>query len=139
MRNFLKKVLTIVAGVGSFFLGLPRISYGNNGLLPSPPEGGRFFYGFDHFISLVNNLIQFVLTHIAIPLTVIIITFAGIWMVIYASNDSEREKAKNMLITAVIGLFLALAGYVIIQTVVGVLTGESGIFWQFLQRRGIFN
>lgn len=71
-----------------------------------------------------NNVFRFILFTIATPLAAVVITIAGVYMVIYSDNDSKRTEAKKMLQTTVIGLVLALAAYVIIQAIVLALASD---------------
>jgi amino acid permease len=76
-------------------------------------------------LKTVDNVFRFILFTVAIPLAAVVITIAGVYMVIYSSNDSKRTEAKKMLQTTVIGLALALASYLIIKAIVLALAGDN--------------
>lgn len=80
---------------------------------------------YDSLWELVNNVIDFLLFVVAVPLTVVVISFAGMYMVIYSTNEGKRSEAKGMIKTAIIGLILALSAYLIIQAIVFGFTGQS--------------
>jgi hypothetical protein len=66
--------------------------------------------------KLIDNLLQWMVL-ISVPLTSLVIAYAGIQMVLSADNPGKRESAKKMLKTAGWGLVLVLAGYVIVKTI----------------------
>jgi len=60
------------------------------------------------------------------PFAVVMILWGGILMVTGAGNPGQLEKGKNYLIWAVIGLVVAFAGWIIIDTILKALL-EGGI------------
>ena len=73
----------------------------------------------------IGNLINVFLTFLGIILLVLIIYAGFLWMT--AGGDSAKtEKAKNIMINAVIGLIILLAAYAISNFVIEAL-GTAGI------------
>jgi len=80
---------------------------------------------FSNLVGLVKNVFEFLIT-LAIPLAVGSITVAGI-MYVSGGAFGSVEKAKEILKYAIGGLFLALGSYVIISTILTVLTGDTNL------------
>jgi len=66
--------------------------------------------------SVIDTLITLVGT-----VAFILIVAGGFRMMVAGGNDSETERAKQMITFAVIGLVVALLAYIIVATVQGVL------------------
>ncbi|MEX0918604.1 MAG: hypothetical protein WDZ85_01385 [Candidatus Paceibacterota bacterium] len=89
---------------------------------------------FNQLYVLVDNIIDFIVFYLAVPIATGVIAFAGIWLVIYAGNEGKRSDAKKMIWSAVIGLVIVLSAYLIIKAIiVGLTGGEVGT-----QLQGIF-
>jgi len=88
-----------------------------------------------HIFPLVNNVISFILLGLAMPFAVVMILLGGILMVTGAGNPSQLEKGKNYLTWAVIGLMVAFAGWIIVDTIIKGLTVKAnwgaGGSWEF--------
>lgn len=78
----------------------------------------------DLFI-LVGNVIDFLLLNLLIPLAVLWVTIAGVTMVTSAGDPTKFEKAKKMLFYSVVGVLVALMSFIIVETFVKTLKGES--------------
>lgn len=88
-----------------------------------------------HIFPLANNVISFILLGLAMPFAVVMILWGGILMVTGAGNSSQLEKGKGYLTWAIIGLIVAFAGWIIVDTIIKGLTvkdnwGASGS-WSF--------
>ncbi len=83
--------------------------------------------GFNHFFELVNNVVDFLLFYLAIPIAAIIFAFAGIKLVFSGGNAGQMEKAKSTMIDVAIGLALAAGAWLIVHTILQLLgyTGQS--------------
>lgn len=70
---------------------------------------------FEQFVIFINNLIHFLLYDLTLPLAAVIFCYAGF---IYLTSNGSTEKtgkAKKIMKNVVIGLLLALAGFLIIK------------------------
>ncbi len=81
-------------------------------------SSGRFVDGCTYLdlFTLAGTIVRFIV-ELAVPVATIAIVAAGIYLVAYAGNESGRSTAKGILKTAVIGLFLTLAAYLIISSI----------------------
>lgn len=52
----------------------------------------------------------------------LVIIIAGIWMIVSTGNEQQVTKAKGMFTYAILGLIIALAAYVLVIAVQGLLT-----------------
>ncbi|OHA59896.1 MAG: hypothetical protein A2589_02545 [Candidatus Vogelbacteria bacterium RIFOXYD1_FULL_46_19] len=82
---------------------------------------------FNDLVTLINDVIKFIVVYLAVPLAVVLIVYAGVRMVIYSSNAGERTKAKSMIYIVVGGLVIVLAAYLIVKFVVTSLTGTEDL------------
>jgi len=72
--------------------------------------------------GLVGKIVHFLLFDLAAPLAAIAFAWAGILFVVYSGNDGKRSQAKDIIWYAVIGLALALAAWLIVNTIFTTLT-----------------
>lgn len=89
---------------------------------------------FKLFLDLIKKVVDF-LIGLSAALATVVIVYAGIVLAISGGNESKRSQATNLLTTAVIGLLIVLAAYLIVQAVVLVLAGDKPIG---VKLRGIF-
>lgn len=80
---------------------------------------------FQDFNTLATNIINFLLFVIAIPLATIMIIWGGVLLVLYPANPGYKDRAKKIIYTAIIGLFLALAAYLIVKTIIDIFVNPS--------------
>ena len=79
---------------------------------------------FQKFMDLVVKIYNYLLM-IIIPIATVSIAYAGALYMIYSTNDSKRKQAHDIITSAVWGLALALAGYLIITSVLKLLVPEK--------------
>lgn len=79
---------------------------------------------FNAFAAMINKIIDW---FIGISITVATITFiiAGAKMLMNPESDSKREAAKEMFKKTVIGLFIILTAWLIVNTIVSTLVDTS--------------
>lgn len=85
---------------------------------------------FNFFMDLINNIINFILYFMAIPIAAIMFAYAGFDLVISGGEASKRTQAKNIFTNAVLGLILAAASWLIIKYVLMIL-GYNGTWIGF--------
>jgi hypothetical protein len=73
------------------------------------------------FMSLINTVIHFLLFDMAIPLAAIMFAYAGFELVSSGGSTEKRGIAKKVFTSAVIGLIIAVAAWLIVSTVLSIL------------------
>ena len=81
-----------------------------NGVIEKPCD-------FNYLMQLVNNVIKFMLFTIATPLVALITVYAGFNMIANSTNTEKALKAKKIMINVVVGYVIALASWLIINTI----------------------
>jgi hypothetical protein len=90
-------------------------------LVPCGPGIGKECTWCD-FGQLIKNIIDF-LMYIVIPLAAIMIVVGGI-MIMTAGGSTERvSNGKKIVTAAIVGLLIALLSWLIIDTIIKLLTG----------------
>ncbi|MEI7689308.1 MAG: hypothetical protein WCI91_03970 [Candidatus Nomurabacteria bacterium] len=69
-------------------------------------------------MQLINNIIKFLLTVFAVPLVALIIMYTGYLYITAGGNASQTEKAKGIMFKVIIGFVIALASWLIINTII---------------------
>ncbi len=77
--------------------------------------------GFNELILQIQKIIAFLLFEMAIPLAAIVFTWAGCKFMTSGENAGERTKAKGMFLNVLIGLAIAMAAWLIINTILTTL------------------
>jgi len=86
--------------------------------------------GFSQFLKLINDVIDFVFKYMVLPISAIMFAYAGIELVFSRGNVSAKEKATKKFTNVAIGLVLAAAAFLIVQTVLQILGyDQSSINW----------
>ena len=80
---------------------------------------------FDHALILINNVVNFLLFKLAVPLAAIVFVYAGVQMLLSGGSSEGMQKAKSAFTTTAIGLILAVASWLIIHTIL-VIVGYDG-------------
>lgn len=75
-------------------------------------------------VTLGQNIMQFIIV-IAVFLAAVLFAWAGILMVTSAGDTGQVAKAKGMFSSIIIGILIALAGWLIIDTIMKVLYNEG--------------
>lgn len=73
-------------------------------------------------MMVVNNIISFLLTIAIVFVAPIMIAYAGFLYVVNSMNPSGISKARGILLNTIVGIVIALAGYLIVDAVMVVLT-----------------
>ena len=77
-------------------------------------------------VKLAQNVVNFVFMDLIIPLSVIVIVWAGIQILIGKSQPASLIKEKGALRNVAIGLFMALGSYVIVYSILSLLSTSAG-------------
>ncbi|MFW5853315.1 MAG: pilin [Patescibacteria group bacterium] len=80
---------------------------------------------FNDLFTLADNIVSFLTTYIAIPVATLAIVIGGIMWAINAANPAYIDKGKNIIKTALTGLFISLAAWLIVKFIVTLLVEEG--------------
>jgi hypothetical protein len=95
-----------------------------------PDEINRCAAGWGAVIMIINRTIEFLITLIIVFIAPVMIAYAGFLFVVNPVNASGKEQAKKVLWNTVVGLVIALAGWLIVDAVMAVLyKPPSGSTW----------
>ena len=83
--------------------------------------------GWGLLITVINNIISLLITLAIVFVAPLMIAWAGFLFVVNPVNASGKEQAKKILWNTIIGIVIALAGYMIVAALMAVLyTGSAG-------------
>jgi len=112
------------ASIGSVSSGASTSSnVGNSGLVPKCNTGelidGEYANpcDFNYLMRLINNVIDFLLFTIATPLAALVFAYAGFLLITAGGDPAKSTKAKTMMKNLLIGYLIALAAWLIINTI----------------------
>ncbi len=77
-------------------------------------------------LIVTQNIIQF-LFQIAIPITVAMIAYGAIRMMISAASEEQVRNARHIMTSAVVGLVIALAAWIIVNTLLHILAKDATV------------
>lgn len=115
-------LLVSFAVLGAFFTAVSAGAETHLGEI-IPCEGNAC--GICDIFKLISNIINFSLFRLASPLAGIIIASGGIMMIISGGNESKRAKGMEAIRYAVLGIFIAFGAWVIVNAIIGGLSGNS--------------
>jgi len=72
---------------------------------------------FSYVMLLINNVIQFLLFGIATPLAALVIMYAGFQLLFSGGSSEAKTKAKNVIKNLIVGYIIALAAWLIVNTI----------------------
>lgn len=107
-------VLLVPVVAGAQDNGLVPCGYGDNLCTTS------------HVVAFVAGLIDFLIKMLGV-IAVIGLVVAGFRLVISAGKESEWTAAKNMFTNIVIGIVIILAAWLVVDTILRVLTSRGGL------------
>jgi len=137
-----KILLTIIFISVFFFFSLPIInidaagpSPGGKGIWAGTSCAATSFSGgpnkpcsFCDAIIVTKNIIDFLLK-VAVSLSVALTVYGAIMMMIAAGSEEKARKSKTIITRAFTGLAIALSAWVIINTLLHILTGQPNFPW----------
>jgi hypothetical protein len=112
--------------------GIPWIS---GGIVPDcSPTGadGREVCGAEHLKQLAVNLFNFAIS-ISFIIVVIMTLYGAMLLIVSGGSESRRETGKKAITSAIIGLIIVLAAWLVISTLIKtfVAGGETWAWWKF--------
>lgn len=81
--------------------------------------------GWAALITVVNNIISFLITIAIVAVAPIMIGYAGFLFVINPVNAGGKEEAKGILLHTIVGIIIALSAYLIVNAIMAVLYDPS--------------
>jgi hypothetical protein len=85
--------------------------------------------GFDDILILINTVINFILFKMVVPIAAIMFAYAGFELVTSGGETSKREKAKGIFTNVAIGLIIAVAAFLIVQTILSIVEVDPDWGW----------
>jgi hypothetical protein len=82
----------------------------------------------DFFATLIY-IYNFLVLSIATPLAIVGVTIGGVFILISAGSPNFLGLGKKILWSAIIGLFLVFASWVIINTILSMIGYQMGAWW----------
>ena len=70
---------------------------------------------------------------VAIPLTVLMIVYGALMMMFTSGSEDRVSKSKKIITSAIIGLVIALSAWILVNTLLHVLTGDVNFPWDNVQ------
>ena len=114
-------------------LTIPFLSFSQGGQNPPglvPCTDGEKC-DFNALMDLVNNVIEFILKYMALPIAAIMFAFAGLKMITAGGEAAHaRTQAKEIFMNTIIGLIIAVAAVLTVKTVLSIL-GYKGAWLGF--------
>lgn len=80
---------------------------------------------FSDLVTLFQKVMDFLLWTVMVPLATIAIAFVGVQYMTAVGNPTKLAKAHEVLWDVLLGIFIALAAWLIINTIFTVLTGSG--------------
>lgn len=116
--NIKFKNIIVVAGV--FLVLLVPFFALAEGLVPCDTD-----CGFNDFILLIQNVINFLMFDIAAPLSAVVFAWAGIMMFTAGGSPERIKQANETFKWVLIGIIVALSGWLIVSAIMGALLGAE--------------
>jgi hypothetical protein len=104
-------------------------SNSNTGLIPCDNSTNKQC-DFKALMTLINNVITFILVKLAVPIAAIMFFYAGFKMVTSGGSAEAKGQAKNVFTSTVIGLLFVAGSWLIIKTILSIL-GYNGAWIGF--------
>lgn len=127
MRSRISLVALLFAA-GSF--ALPLVAYaGIPNFGPIIPQGGYAVCaaGWPMLITVINNIIELLITLAIVFVAPLSIAYSGFLFVVNPFNSGGKEQAKKILTNTVVGIVIALAGWLIVDALMAVLYNPQAV------------
>lgn len=99
-----------------------------------PAESNICPAGWGMMIIVINNLISLLITLAIVLVAPLMIAWSGFLFVVNPVNASGKEEAKKILLNTIVGIVIALAGWLIVDAIMAVLykPSDAGGAWSTL-------
>lgn len=107
--------------LSTFYFLLFSVFIAQAALVPCGPGSGAGACTFCQLFTLAERVINFAIFNIAVPLAVIAIIYGGFVIMTAGDSTEKAKKGKSILTAAVVGVVIALASWLIIDTILNVI------------------
>ena len=90
-----------------------------------PDAINRCAAGWGMLITVINNIISFLITLAIVFVAPLMIAWSGFLFVVNPVNAGGKEQARKILTNTVVGIVIALAGWLIVDAIMAVLYNPS--------------
>lgn len=109
---------------------------------PPPPTDSSIFPGLVpcgfggtpcticHFWVLADRIIDFLTKWMALPILTVAILIGGLFILFAAGDSGKITQGKKIIASAVVGIFIAFGGWLIVNTVINTL-GQGELTWSW--------
>jgi len=128
MKGFIGTILVSCTLLFVFFptIGFAQTEEVSGGLVTCGYEGAPDC-DFCTFVQMVDKIIDFLFILLVLS-AVLVVMIAGFKMVVSGGNVSAWENAKGMLTNVIVGLFIVMAAWLIVDTIMKALLSPSADF-----------
>lgn len=124
MRSILARLSVLLGAFSLPVLAFAKIPY-FGAIVPDAIN--RCPAGFAALIVVVNNLVSFFITFAIIFVAPLMLGYAGFLLVVNPFNPSAKATARTLLSNVVIGVVVALGGYLIVDSLLAVLYNPATV------------
>lgn len=78
-----------------------------------------------HLVELVQRVINFIVLYLAAPAATLLIAWAGIRLMVYAENETERTAAKQLLKDILVGFLWILFAWTLVIIIMNALVKDN--------------
>lgn len=78
----------------------------------------------ESLITIILNIIKVFLTVVAL-IAAIVVIYGGLTYILSAGEANKAEKAKNIIVYAILGLIVIGLSFVLVNFVIGAISGEG--------------
>ena len=126
--KFLKKNLYGIILI-AFVSALPFLSFAQTSLVKcGTPTTNPC--GFNDILILINTVVKFIFTDLAIPIAAIMFAYAGFELVTSGGSTEKKSQAKKIFINVALGLIFVAAAYLIVHEIL-VIAGVNTVDWNW--------
>ncbi len=90
-----------------------------------PDAINRCAAGWGMLITVINNIISFLITLAIVFVAPLMIAWSGFLLVVSQGDSGKRTEARKILTNTVVGIVIALAGWLIVDAIMAVLYNPS--------------
>ncbi len=83
--------------------------------------------GWGMLITVINNIISFLITLAIVFVAPLMIAYSGFLLVVSQGDSGKRTEARKILTNTVVGIVIALAGWLIVDAIMAVLYNPSAV------------
>lgn len=87
--------------------------------------------GFNEAITLIQRVIEYIFI-LVLPIMAIVFAYAGYLYLTSGGNSTKKDAAKNAMTSAIIGVVIIMAAWLIVKTIVVSIGVDTNASWFFL-------